>query len=363
MNGIRRLKRPLLAIGLTGALFSYVQVHKIEDKLGYIRQKLETNGKVPILELSTKQSAFFPWEFDATSLDKEDWEFRRVQVKGGLFATRHLVRRDKGDRPGYLVFAGMPTAQQPVKELEHTLLSEATIGAQKGIVVCLGWVPLEAKDRVIGDYMVQNDVVLIEDLYENAKVVPQGRFKDPSTGFIYETTVVDDTNIPIDNLFDDSENPDYAKVRTVLGEAIHPSTDDPSAPEPPKPLPNTSEMHYWGPTKLPTYQGYYHMRGYLRKGEADDWLLGRVNKGIRNINKVDVAKIAGFYRFRNPSAYEYYIDRSTDNDQEYNNLLPQPNHLSKGFEHLEPFEKDSYYDGYKKAMKWSSALAVLGLLI
>jgi len=130
-----------------------------------------------------------------------------------------------------------------------------------------------------------------------------------------------------------------------------------------EPLPVNSEMSYWGPSKLDTYMGYFQIRGYLRKGEEDDWLLGRLNKGQRNVHKVDVAKIAGFYRFRNPSAYEYYLDRSTDDDLSYKTLLPQPNHLSKPFEHLEPFEKDAYYTGYKKLLKYSSALAVLGLLI
>jgi len=362
MKGYLTFKRSMLAIGASSALLAYSQVHKIDAKVAYIKDKLETNGKQPILELSTRQSAEFPWEFNAASLDKDDWEFRRVQVKGGLFATRHLVRRDKGDKPGYLVFGAMPTAQHVVKESGVAVMSEATIGAQRGIVVCLGWVPEEATAHAIGDRMMQDDTVLLEDLYSSAKVAPSGRISDPYTNFEYELTTLDDANIPEDNLFDDSENPDMDKARQVLGEFAMP-TSDTEGMAPPEPLGPTSEMYYWGKSKLPTYQGYYHVRGYLRKGEESDWLLGRVNKGHRDVSRVDIAKIAGFYRFRNPSAYEYYIDRSTDDEHAYKTLLPQPNHLTNAFAHLEPFEKDGYYTGYKRLLKYSSALAALALII
>ena len=363
MKSVRKLKRGLLAAGIAGAVFSYTQVHKINDKLSYIKQKLETNGKEPILDLSTRESAEFPWEFDPTSLEKENWEFRRVQVKGGLFGTRHLVRRDKGDRPGYLVFAGMPTAQQVVKDISIPMFSEANVGAQSGIIVCLGWVPLEAAEKAVGEHMLQKDIVLFDLHYEDAKYSQATRYQDPFTGFIYEKSYSDDSTIPLEEPFDDWRNPEVHKARVVLGEAVYKTTDDPDGLPAPAELPGDSEMSYWGRSNLPTYEGYYNVRGYLRKGEEDDWLLGRVNQGIKNINKVDIAKIAGFYRFRNPSAYEYYLDRSTDDDKEYDEMLPQPNHLNKGFEHLEPFEKDAYYDGYKRMMKWSSALAVVGLII
>lgn len=363
MNGIRKLKRPLMATGIAGAIFSYAQVHKVNQKLDYIKDKLESNGKEPIMELTTRESANFPWEFDPMSLEKEDWEFRRVRVKGGLFATRHLVRRDKGNRPGYLVFGAMPTAQHTVKDIEIPSISEANIGAQTGIVVCLGWIPMEAKEKAIGDFMVQSDVVLLDELYQNSKFIPKSRYQDPFTGFIYETAIADDKNIPIKDPFDDSSNPELRKARVVLGEALYPSSDDPDARPFIEKLPANSEMTHWGKSRLPSYEGYYHMRGYLRKGEDTDYLFGRYNDDLRNVNKVDIVKIAGFYRFRNPSAYEYYIERSTDDEEEYKNLLPQPNHLNKGFEHLEPFEKDSYYNGYNYMMKLSSVLTILGLLI
>lgn len=362
MKGIRRFKRVLITAGAIGAVFSYSQVHKINDKLAYIKKKLETNGALPIKELSTKESAMLPWEFKPESLEKDDWEFRRVQVKGGLFGTRHLVRRDKGDRPGYLVFAAMPTAQHVVKEVGIPMISEATIGAQTGIIVCLGWVPLEAIEKVLDTNMVQKDIVLLDELYKDAKKAPIGIYRDPFTGFMYNKEIHNAFTYPPDS-FDEFINPDIAKARTVLGEALHPTTEFPSGEAGLEDLPADSEMNYWGEPRLPTFEGYYNIKGYLRKGEEDDWLLGRVNKGIRNVNKVDVAKIAGFYRFRNPSAYEYYLDRSTDDQEEYDNLLPQPNHLNKGFEHLEPFEKDSYYEGYKKMAKISSLLAIVGLLI
>lgn len=257
----------------------------------------------------------------------------------------------------------MPTSQQVVKDLLIPILAEANIGAQTGIVVCLGWVPIDDTLSGLSEHMVQPDVVLIEDLYEDSKMVTPGRIQDPYTGFFYKITSKDDMTRPTENPYDYTDNPDLEKAHIMRGETYMESSTIPNGLPLPEPLPVTSEMHYWGESKLPTYQGYYHMRGYLRKGEDDDWLLGRVNKGTRDVRKVDIAKIAGFYRFRNPSAYEYYIDRSTDDDKEYNTVMPQPNHLSKGFEHLEPFEKDAYYTGYKKLLKYASALAVLGLVI
>ena len=363
MKSIRRFKNVLLATGVAGSVFSYSQIHKINEKVAYIKHKLETNGAEPILDLSTKESAFLPWEFNPSSLEKEDWEFRRVQIKGGLFGTRHFVRRDKGDRPGYLVFTGMPTAQHVVKELDIPLISEATVGAQKGVIVCLGWLPMEAAHKALGDSMVKNEIVLLDDLYKDATKIPPGVFRDPYTGFRYEKATYDDSTIPLAEPFDDSLYPDVRKARIALGQAMYPTSDNPDNLPAPDDLPADSEMQYWGRSNLQTYDGYYNMRGYLRKTEDSDWLLGRTNRNIRNINRVDLAKIAGFYRFRNPSAYEYYIDKSTDDDSEYDNLLPQPNHLHKGFEHLEPFEKDAYFDGYNKMLKWSSVLAVFGLLI
>ena len=363
MKGIKRFKPILLTAGVAGSLFAYSQVHKINGKLEYIKTNLDKNGKEPLLELTSMNSTVFPWEFSPDSIESENWEFRRVKVKGGLFATRHLIRRDKGDRPGYLVFAGMPTSQHVVKELNIPVFTEETVGAQNGIIVCLGWIPLEATHRILGSGMLQNEVVLNDDIYKDSKNIIAGRYKDPFTGFIYNKAVAKDERLPIDEPYDDSLNPDLRKARYVLGEALNPTTEDPDGIKPMRELGPDSEMSYWGESNLPTYEGLYHIKGYLRKGEKSDWLLGRVNKGIRNVNKIDVTKIAGFYRFRNPSAYEYYLDRCTENDEEYESMLPQPNNLNKPFEHLEPFEKDAYYDGYNRMMKWAGVITVLGLLI
>ena len=362
MKGIRKFKRVLITTGAVGAVFAYSQVHKVNEKLAHIKNKLETNGSMPVYELSAREASNLPWEFNPSSLEKDDWEFRRVKVKGGLFGTRHYVRRDKGDRPGYLVFAGMPTAQHVVKENDIPLISEATIGAQLGIIVCLGWVPMEAVEKGLEDHMVQSDAVLLDEKYKDSKYVPEGLYHDPYTGFMYNKPA-DNSILDKPGSFDSFIDPDVQKARYVLGEGVLPTTENPNAKPGYGDLPFNSEMNYWGSSKLPTYEGHYEIKGYLRKGDEDDWLLGRVNNGIRGVDKIDVAKIAGFYRFRNPSAYTYYLDRSTDNQEEYDNLLPQPNHLNKGFEHLEPFEKDSYYEGYNKMIKMSSFVALLGLLL
>jgi len=90
-------------------------------------------------ELKDNETKSFPWYTEKNFL--KDWEYRLVKIKGNLRKERIFVRRTKEGRMGYYVMASLITSER--KQSNQTVLLE------NGVVVNLGWVPLENKEEVL----------------------------------------------------------------------------------------------------------------------------------------------------------------------------------------------------------------------
>lgn len=71
--------------------------------------------------------------------ETENWEFRRVKIKGKLLKTTHFVNRDKNGEKGYLVFRPFIISKESTgtdSYNKHMTLTPSV----KGLMVNLGWI-------------------------------------------------------------------------------------------------------------------------------------------------------------------------------------------------------------------------------
>jgi surfeit locus 1 family protein len=80
----------------------------------------------------------YPWEGNLNN-----WEGRRVEFEGYYKDDRFIVAREKDGKPGYLVFAPFVT--------HGSYRGNSSRKSEFSIIVCLGWIPRNHKDRIISD--------------------------------------------------------------------------------------------------------------------------------------------------------------------------------------------------------------------
>ena len=87
----------------------------------------------------------FPWvrNYENIKEEEKDWEFRKVEVEGAGLGSRFFVARERFGRKGYLVFSGMITAYTKSTLMHNDEDPDPNPPRQKGIIVCLGWIPQE----------------------------------------------------------------------------------------------------------------------------------------------------------------------------------------------------------------------------
>lgn len=265
------LKSPKLwvlgaGVGLIGAFGTHHRLVTRERK--ELRKHLK-NAEAPLLELQNQELVRYPWEPDFhAKKGPENWEFRKVKVRGSLFGHFHLVYRERNGVEGYLVFKGFKTANG----LDPMLLANGdAIAPPVGMMVKLGWISAKHV-RELPEQEV-NFITPVEHDTSLPGVIPQ--VMNPYTGFVYNT---------------EGENLEY-------------------------PIENMNETEV-------------EITGFLRKGEKESWWAGRrrfFNNQTTTV--VDLDRMASFYNFRNVfPATHYYLEAAVNDPknkiEKENKIIP-----------------------------------------
>lgn len=247
------LKSPKLwvlgaGVGLIGAFGAN---HRLVQRERKELRKHVKNAEVPVLELQNSQLVRYPWEPDFhAKKGPEDWEFRKVKVRGALFGHFHLVYRERNGVEGYLVFKGIKTANG----LQPELLTTGEASAPPvGMMVKLGWISAKNVEKLPTEEV--NFITKVEPDTSLPGVTPQ--VFNPYTGFMYNT---------------EGENLEY-------------------------PIEGNTETEV-------------EITGFLRKGEQESWLAGRRRfYNNQTTTVIDLERMASFYHFRNVfPATHYYLE-------------------------------------------------------
>jgi len=93
-------------------------------------------------ELKGPDAKYYPWY---RSNDIDDWEYRLVKIRGYFREDRFFVRREREGRTGYMVLAPFITAIEDYEPLRTTAANQQ---CEYGLMVNLGWVPIENKGDI-----------------------------------------------------------------------------------------------------------------------------------------------------------------------------------------------------------------------
>jgi len=117
-------------------------------------------------ELKGHEAKYYPWYVNS---NLNDWEYRLVKLTGYFKEERLFVRKARDGRIGYSVFAPFITAMDDYDLYKD---NNANPMLESGIMVNLGWVPIENKGDVeMGTEPIpaleapENKDLLVEDRY------------------------------------------------------------------------------------------------------------------------------------------------------------------------------------------------------
>ena len=307
--------------GLTGALLAITQLHKLKSHNKHLRESLKTNSEEKLLTIDGPNVLSFPWERRPEDLSApEDWEFRKITIKGILGNNTHLVYREREGKPGYLVFKPLITATMRNNPLAKSKVPEA-LDPQTGIMVNLGWLPFEkGKD-------VKNIKVTYVKKYEPGTNNEEGEAEE------------------LPSIFPQIRNP-YTSI-VYKGEGV----DE---------LDEKEVIEGWDDEEVV-------ITGFLRKGEEEDRLIGRRNWRKEYVNCViDLERMSAFYGFINhSSAREYYLETAVEKNlakvKKNNDLIPSSFENSEAI--LKEYEEDKISGKYKKLRNISGILALVGFFV
>lgn len=249
----------LITLGLGASAFVALEAGR--RALNADKKELAThvaNSDKPLVTLKSQQLVNYPWTRDFEQGGKaEDWELRKVKIRGSLYNHFHLVYRERKGEPGYLVFKGLKTSNGMNPQLVNTGLFDSP---PNGILVKLGWV--SAKN--------------VDDL------------PDQEVNFI--TKVEPDTSLPY--LFPQVRNPTTGFVYNSEGDDLEHTIEDMGEEE-------------------------VEITGFLRKGESQNFLAGRRRfHQDKTTTYIDLDRMAAFYNFRNVyAATRYYLEAAVEDPE------------------------------------------------
>lgn len=224
-------------------------------------QKSTKNSENPLIELKSGTLVNYPWVPDFSRNKRpENWEFRKVKVRGSLYKHFHLVYRERKGEPGYIVFKGIKTANSvlPLADLASSVSLPAI-----GMMVKLGWI--SAKN--VRD-LPQQEVNFVSKVeYDTSLSALSPQVVNPITGFVYNSEG-EDLEYPIEDM-------------------------------------NEEEVE---------------ITGFLRKGEKQNWLTGKRRFPTQKTTTfIDLDRMASFYTFANVfAATNYYLEAAVEDPE--NNL-------------------------------------------
>lgn len=102
------LKKALMFGSGALGLLSLSKILEVNKHLHSLKDKLKRSDDV--YTLSGRDYSSFPWEPRIQSLSSyQDWEMKKVRVRGLMSSSYFLVGRERRGVKGYLVFGGLTT--------------------------------------------------------------------------------------------------------------------------------------------------------------------------------------------------------------------------------------------------------------
>jgi surfeit locus 1 family protein len=134
-------------VGIVGALSSvaaygaFWQLRNYQESSNRWSKVFSELDEFKATELKGQDAKYYPWVRGSLS----DWEYRLVKLQGYFKEERFFVRKTKDGRTGYCVFAPFVTAMDDYDLKKDT---NANPMLEYGLMVNLGWVPIENKDDI-----------------------------------------------------------------------------------------------------------------------------------------------------------------------------------------------------------------------
>lgn len=290
---------------ITGSLVASISIKKMYDinsKISILSQKITKNSTKDMYQLEESDYRSYPWSTNFSTLSPDqDWEMRKIKIKGQIGKTRFLVQQEKNGKQGYLIFTGLTTGLEytvsPVEEI-----MENQITKRKGLMVCLGWVPLEQLKTAFRDKNFKQQNILSEEESEKEDIFEV--FRDPFTGYIYQ-------GIDPEDLEDDEKHLSETEYGKIISKE-------------------------------------FVFEGFLRKPEKRDFLRGKVNDEHHGyLGFANLDRMTGFYRFINEGSRLYYLDRSENLKKNKKVGFPLPIDEGNLKREIEDFEKNGIYGKFK----------------
>jgi len=299
----------LLLVGVTGGALAFRYSQKIKADIQKTERIIVANIEKPILELKSADLRKYPWAENYNDISlPEDWEFRKVKLRGELSKSTYFVYRERNGQKGYLVFKALVTARDHPHNKNKTK-SSAESSRLIGMMVNLGWVA-EADAHKVG----KGEVTFLKKYEADEEAVhlaPQ--IINPYTGVVHNAV-----------------------------------TDD--------------EIEF-------NYEGYdaeeVILTGYLRKNEEPSYFGGRRFWKKQNFTSVvDLEKLSATHGFSNlATARKYYLEvalnRKLDKVKKSNIIIPSTFKESK--EEISDFLKAKSQEGSShRKLAYLTYLSCLG---
>lgn len=135
-------------VGIMGALSSlaaygcFWQLRRYQESSNRWNKVFEELNQFKPYDLEGLDAKFYPWYRDG---NVQDWEYRLIKLKGYFKEERFFVRKTRDGRVGYSVFAPFITA---IENNDIKRETDANPILEYGLMVNLGWVPIENKDDI-----------------------------------------------------------------------------------------------------------------------------------------------------------------------------------------------------------------------
>jgi len=135
-------------VGIMGALSSlaaygcFWQLRRYQENSNRWNKIFEELNQFKPYDLDGLDAKFYPWYRDGNI---NDWEYRLVKLKGYFKEERFFVRKTRDGRVGYAVFAPFITA---IEDNDVKRETDANPILEYGLMVNLGWVPIENKNDI-----------------------------------------------------------------------------------------------------------------------------------------------------------------------------------------------------------------------
>jgi len=158
-------------VGIAGALSSlaaygcFWQLRKYQESTSRWNKVLGELDAFTPHELKGFDAKYYPWNRDSSL---KEWEYRLVKLTGYFKEERFFVRKTRDGRVGYAVFAPFITAMD---DYDLKKDNNANPMLEHGLMVNLGWVPIENK----GDIEMGSEPIPALDALENTDLISEDR--------------------------------------------------------------------------------------------------------------------------------------------------------------------------------------------